>query len=534
MRLTISLTFFILSGYILMAYPSPTPLSFAIIADPQLNAKSNPGTIGNNSALFLKKAVREINASDNNPSFVVFLGDLVNVFNEGSVAHFKECIKDLEPEPVIVNGNHDTRPPFAEFLKLTDEISGRQEVFYSFDRSGWHFIILPCDLRGNNPATKEITSKMFVWLERDLDDHKDVPTVIFEHFPLLPQGLSQFEWYTFHLEERLRLLDLITTHGKVKYYFNGHVHNGIKASEKLSWTYKDVNFITVPSMIKARNFGEEYNIYREGLDRGGFYMMVEAGKDELRLTCRLAGIDNHHHLSGPLQTFTAETEPRWLSTIPELQGNAQLLNGSFDNSLSDWMVSYRYKKDNDPLFIMDHEKETTRAGNGACRLMTKTEERSVWSDDEFCKIYQMIEIGEIIPGSLTFSYLQKESPVNGGFLVHITAFKGLSLEKMIIYSSGDPVEESNHLIRSMDYEINGNSSTREFLEYLKKTKKLSMAVLENSNNQWKTEKIDIKSCFYTAPQKGINDYKLCIAFIAWAKNLEDSFSEVFIDEVMLE
>ncbi len=42
----------------------------------------------------------------------------------------------------------------------------------------------------------------------------------------------------------------------MKYYFNGHVHNGLKNAAKLAWEYRGTRFFTVPTVIHTRPFGD--------------------------------------------------------------------------------------------------------------------------------------------------------------------------------------------------------------------------------------------------------------------------------------
>ena len=70
--------------------------SFAILADPQVNGKESKGEVGVKAAKTLEQACQEINNMNNMPLFTIFLGDLVNTFNETSVENFAYCIRDLK------------------------------------------------------------------------------------------------------------------------------------------------------------------------------------------------------------------------------------------------------------------------------------------------------------------------------------------------------------------------------------------------------------------------------------------------------
>lgn len=109
-------------------------------------------------------------------------------------------------------------------------------------------ILWPCNLDGNTEAQRAVETEMLAWLAEDLEANKSRPTVIFEHLHTLPIGLAQAEWYTFPLKLRAALMDLYTRHGNVCWYFNGHVHNGLKVASKTSWRYKGINVVNCPTI----------------------------------------------------------------------------------------------------------------------------------------------------------------------------------------------------------------------------------------------------------------------------------------------
>jgi len=173
--------------------------SFAILADPQVGHGDDTNPVAANARRTLSDAVREINAMKPRPAFAIFLGDLVNVFDERSVATFEECIHSIEAPPILVHGNHDTHPPYTLFKQLMQRVCGFEDVFYSFDAGDWHFVVLPCNLGGQGTEQQEVETDMLQWLESDLDANKKRPTIVFEHYQMLPQGLTQLEWGTHSL-----------------------------------------------------------------------------------------------------------------------------------------------------------------------------------------------------------------------------------------------------------------------------------------------------------------------------------------------
>jgi len=221
--------------------------SFAIIGCAQVGRGDDKNPLFANAQFGLKTTVQELNAMERRPDFCVFLGDMVNVPDPASLENFYTLVKPLKCPIVLNHGNHDTPPPYTDFRNLEEKINGIRSVYYSFDAGQWHFITLPANIEFGNYDNLEVKKPMMEWLIKDFEANKDRPTIVFVHMHLMPLGLTQLEWYTHSPTFKRELLDALTKWGNVKWYFNAHVHNGIKVAMKTAWTYKGINFLTVPS-----------------------------------------------------------------------------------------------------------------------------------------------------------------------------------------------------------------------------------------------------------------------------------------------
>lgn len=435
---------------------------FAICADPQLGPKDSTNSVFMNARRTLLETVQEINAMGTPPVFVVFLGDLVNVFNEASVAHFEECISALRAKAVLVHGNHDTHPPYDGFRGLMERVCGFRDVFYSFNAGQWHFIVLPCNLGGRQPEQTEVEAAMLAWLERDLETHKDRPTMVFEHLHALPQGLTQLEWYTFPLALRLKLMDLLTRHGNVRYYFNGHVHNGLKTSVKTAWRYRGITFITVPTIIQSRNFGEEFEPFQRGLDDGGYYLLVDIQGEDVVLTGCLAGEVKMFTYPGAFPEFQDAVEPRWFQRVTELPAAAALVNGNFTRGLAGWQPFQRYLADDAPGFGWEARDV---AGRRAARLFTRAKAPEFWANDENTELYQVVALPEGAPVFHAAYYLD-DPPRNGGGYVRLCGIRDAEFAFMMMFQWGENEEQSHILPRAFGYALHGEQQSWAFLQDL--------------------------------------------------------------------
>jgi Icc protein len=117
------------------------------------------------------------------------------------------------------------------------DLYGLQVPYRSFDRGGWHFIILdsthPCD--GKHNYTAKLDEPQFEWLARDLASvPSTTPILILSHIPIL--GVCPFldgpneesgDWIVpgqwMHIDAR-RILELFRNHRNIRLCLSGHIH----------------------------------------------------------------------------------------------------------------------------------------------------------------------------------------------------------------------------------------------------------------------------------------------------------------------
>jgi 3',5'-cyclic AMP phosphodiesterase CpdA len=132
-------------------------------------------------------------------------------------------IKDYEVYSCL--GNHDmwwAAPDKQDAMYGKDHVVkqlGIPDRYYSFDKNGWHFIVLD----SNNQSAGSIDEEQRTWLENDLNKlQPDTPVLILSHYPLLAACTNiDGGMHT----DYLYLVDLFFKHkDKVKACISGHVH----------------------------------------------------------------------------------------------------------------------------------------------------------------------------------------------------------------------------------------------------------------------------------------------------------------------
>jgi hypothetical protein len=192
--------------------------------------------------------VSEMNAW--NPSFVVQNGDLIQGWStrDGNLADIvsADSILDYITAPRYnVIGNHelDTNMSLEDVMAAL----GMDSTYYSFDRGGYHFIVLNAAYgiygspsnwhQGFIPPTEE------AWLVNDLSE-TDKYTVVFIHHNL--DGQAGFDT-TKYVYQRKHIRNILENSGKVIAVLQGHlhltyqwIHGGVSYFEIIKAGYQDV------------------------------------------------------------------------------------------------------------------------------------------------------------------------------------------------------------------------------------------------------------------------------------------------------
>lgn len=161
---------------------------------------------------------------------------------------WKRVLKNECSLPIVhCIGNHDvwgwvkdksktngTEPLYGK--KWVLEIFGMKECYQSFDKAGWHFIVLDSTHDYEDAAyTAKLDEKQFQWLKDELEktDSK-TPVCVLSHIPILcacaffdgdnektGNWVVPHQWM--HFDAR-RIKDLFYEHKNVKLCLSGHIH----------------------------------------------------------------------------------------------------------------------------------------------------------------------------------------------------------------------------------------------------------------------------------------------------------------------
>ena len=196
-------------------------------AHPGRSSASRP--LGQTPAENLRAVVADILAQPARPEAVLINGDLALKDGQpGDYATFLAALAPLRKAGIPLHlalGNHDDRGNFRQAIRgvIGAEARVEEKQVGVFEALGHRFAVLD-SLDKVNGTPGRLGGPQIAWLGRDLDSHRDRPTVIFVHHnPRSAPGVG--------LLDDDALFDVITPRPWVKALVFGHTHRWTRARE---------------------------------------------------------------------------------------------------------------------------------------------------------------------------------------------------------------------------------------------------------------------------------------------------------------
>lgn len=514
--------------------------SFAIIGCAQVMHASAGFALADNAEMGLRRTITEINSMNPMPVFTVYDGDLVNVPDKESWDNFYNLVKPYKGTHVLVHGNHEAHPPYTVFRDNQERLNGIRSAYYSFDCGKWHFIITPSNIEFGNYDNLEVKRPMMEWLRKDLEANKDKPTVFFNHIHIMPCGLSQLEWYTYTADFKRELIDTLAKWGNVKYYINAHVHNGIKVSTKISWTYKGINFLTVPTGTASRPYGEEFPEFAAGAERGGYYVIADIDGEKITMRARLSGVADEYIYPSAFQEFTPDKDVRMLNRLVDLPASRVLVNGSFEDSLENWYTCRRYVCDGKTGFLNESRMKNKCDGEKSAYLYAEPMGKD-WLRDEYNELFQIVEAPAGSPVFAGSYFIEEPARSGGGYyrLIAVSDNNGRGEMKFIMHfnwgdASGE--RESDYYPRAVGYHCRGDVCSWLYLQQMAAEKQALFFRVPSEPGKWHNIRADIADLYNTAmgdknAYRKLGVTKFVVAAGVWSNKNVEVGSGAFFDAV---
>lgn len=231
----------------------------------------------------LEKLLEHAKRLELNPSFTVITGDISNTGTIQSYTlanQFISKIRDLGGPVFPTMGTKDNRTNFRNILLKETVLHNEPYCYYSKSIEGLHVIVMDSHTPGSHSGS--FSSNQLDWLETELRDHGDIPSIIAFHEPIFFFG----EEGLFKKADALRFRDIINK-GNVLVVLNGHLHrpfftvidevhyvqagsplweNSIKETWRLSYDSSSFNLLCYEEnrlSVRPIGFSDETKVFRD-------------------------------------------------------------------------------------------------------------------------------------------------------------------------------------------------------------------------------------------------------------------------------
>ncbi|MBE7557589.1 metallophosphoesterase [bacterium] len=230
-------------------------LSFVQLSDTHIMKGQYPVWLNRKIDGDMPEALLEVAAKirELSPDFVMHTGDIVDGETPESIAFAREVMRPI-PRPLYpILGNHDTyRNNHANWLSIWKDDFPSDKVYYSFDCKGWHFIMLDCLLNQSH----SLREPQLAWLDADLAQHPDRPTVIAAHTPVgepgenprLTSGLAP----RLAVNPQVKLILAGHTHRNHYARYNGRAHATVAAMVEWPLIYR--RFLVFSDRVEVETY----------------------------------------------------------------------------------------------------------------------------------------------------------------------------------------------------------------------------------------------------------------------------------------
>ncbi|MBP2630573.1 MAG: metallophosphoesterase [Firmicutes bacterium] len=229
------------------------------------------------------KVVQDMNAWDDVDEVAV-LGDIAAQFGIESEYNFaRQYFSRLQKPVFLINGNHDYiyEDAFSETgkfvhgsaetrkckLKQFQETFGLNSLYYSH-QAGWYQLIYLSPDSLTSPYLTEMSEAQVDWLNKELAQYPQKPTIIFFHAPLKDTLLNynkSVNTPNFITQPEKVINTVIKNNSQIVLWVSGHTHtpasNGSYASKAVNTYAEHVRNIHTPDMDRETIWTNSLYLY---------------------------------------------------------------------------------------------------------------------------------------------------------------------------------------------------------------------------------------------------------------------------------
>jgi Icc protein len=191
------------------------PLFVAQITDTHLFADPHQEKKGVVTAQSLQSVLERIEQLQPQPDLLLLTGDLSQDETPESYQYLQSVVSPLAIPTYWIPGNHDD-------LLLMEQILNQSPIFphKSFQQGGWQFILLNSTVPGC--VYGELSRSSLEWLDVQLQNSNQLPTLIALHHPPLPVNSAWMD--NISLQNSDELLTILDRYPQIRLVIFGHIH----------------------------------------------------------------------------------------------------------------------------------------------------------------------------------------------------------------------------------------------------------------------------------------------------------------------
>jgi Icc protein len=172
----------------------------------------------------LQAAVAHLNRLQPQPDIVIATGDLVDERTVAEYQMLKELLSPLRAPLYFVMGNHDDRTAFRQVFPDLPYMPREGYVQYVLDEFPLRLIVL--DTLVDGESFGNLDAERLTWLDTQLANQPQQPTLIFMHHPPFATGLQGMD--SLRCRGNEQLADMIRRYPNVQRIACGHLHRSIQ------------------------------------------------------------------------------------------------------------------------------------------------------------------------------------------------------------------------------------------------------------------------------------------------------------------
>jgi Icc protein len=178
------------------------------------------------TCLYLQQCIAHINKLSPRPDVVLVTGDITDFGRPEEYTQAGLLLNQLIMPYFVIPGNHDQ--PDAMRVEFSDHCYLPAHGFIQYVIEDFPIRMIGLDTQVIGKPYGLMCQERLNWLEQQLVDQTDKPTLLFMHHPPFKTGIKHMDVQNCRNSEALG--DLVKRHRQIKFILCGHVHRQIEVA----------------------------------------------------------------------------------------------------------------------------------------------------------------------------------------------------------------------------------------------------------------------------------------------------------------